>query len=73
MASREGQNGDDLHNVVMREMRSKENARFLRRLPTFKLPDGLPQRLTALLDDLERVEHGSARQGAYGTASGAHQ
>ncbi len=75
MASREGHDGDDMPRIMMRELHSKENARFLRRMPAFRLPEGLPRRLTSLLDDLDRVEHGhpaSRGPGAYG-AAGAQQ
>jgi hypothetical protein len=73
MASQEGHDGDDMHDVVMREMRSKENARFLRRMPAFKLPDDLPRRLSGLLEDLERAERGAARSQAGGAATGAQR
>jgi hypothetical protein len=42
--------------LIRREIRSKSNARFLRGMPHFKVEQELPQRLRALLAQLERAE-----------------
>lgn len=74
MASGESHDKDDNRKVVLRELRSKENARFLGGIPTFKLETSLPDRLRALLDDLSRAENdrqaGGDQSGALGAASG---
>ncbi|MFN3546736.1 MAG: hypothetical protein ACK4U0_04535 [Mesorhizobium sp.] len=74
MASGESHDKDDNRKVVLRELRSKENARFLRGIPAFKLEDALPSRLRALLDDLSRAENdrqaGGDQSGALGATSG---
>jgi hypothetical protein len=74
MASRESHKEDDTERVIRREMRSKENARFLRSIPTFRLDEALPTRLASLMDDLRRAEGGRRvggdQSGALGAASG---
>jgi hypothetical protein len=74
MASGESHDKDDNRRVVLRELHSKENARFLRGIPTFKLEESLPDRPRALLDDLSCVENerqaGGDQSGALGAASG---
>jgi hypothetical protein len=74
MASQESHSEDDTERVIRREMRSKENARFLRSMPTFKLDEALPKRLASLMDDLRRAEGsrrvGGNQSGALGAASG---
>ena len=74
MASGESHDKDDSQNVVLREMRSKENARFLHGISAFKLEDALPGGLKALLDDLSRAENGRQaggdQSGALGATSG---
>jgi hypothetical protein len=74
MASGESHDKDDNHRVVLREMRSKENARFLHRFPAFKIDEALPDRFVSLLDELSRAEDGQRvggnLSGALGAASG---
>ena len=74
MALGESHGKHDDRKIVLRELRSKENARFLLGIPTFKLEESLPDRLRALLDDLSRVENdrqaGGDQSGALGAASG---
>ncbi len=74
MASPKSHDGESAETAVRREIRSTENARFLRAMPNFKLDDVLPQRLASLLADLSRAENGRQagvdQSGALGAASG---
>ncbi|WP_187969362.1 hypothetical protein [Aquibium microcysteis] len=67
MAPRESRKEDNAGRMIRRELHSKENARFLHSLPTFKLDGGLPKRLTSLLDDLRLAE---SSRGVGGNSSG---
>lgn len=58
MVSRESRSEEDPGMVIRREMRSKENARFLRSMPSFRLDEALPARLASLMDDLRQAESG---------------
>lgn len=74
MASPKSHGEEEAEKAVRREIRSKDNARFLRSMPTFKHDDVLPQRLASLLADLSRAESGRQagvdQSGALGAASG---
>jgi hypothetical protein len=74
MASRKSGGEDDTERVVRRELRSKENSRFLRAMPAFQLDASLPPRLASLLEDLSRAETdqraGGNQSGALGATSG---
>ncbi len=74
MASQKSHGKDDTDKVVLGELHSRENARFLRAMPTFKLDEVLPHRLASLLDELRRAEDkkraGADQSGALGAASG---
>ncbi|MBS4020200.1 MAG: hypothetical protein KGZ68_18410 [Dechloromonas sp.] len=74
MASRANRNEDDTEGVIRRELHSKENARFLRSMPAFRLDETLPGRLASLMDELRHAERGGwaggNQSGALGAASG---
>lgn len=56
MVSRKSRTEEDPGMVIRRELRSKENARFLRSMPSFRLDETLPTRFVALMDDLRQIE-----------------
>jgi hypothetical protein len=74
MASQKSHGKDATGKVILGELHSRENARFLRSMPAFKLDEALPLRLAGLLDDLRRAEDtqrvGGDQSGALGAASG---
>lgn len=74
MAPGNSQRKDDAAHLVLRQIRATENVKFLRRMPTFKMSERLPERLNGMLDDLERAERrfraGGNQSGALGAASG---
>ncbi len=73
MASRESHDKEEAARLLTRELRSKQNARFLRGLPAFQLRDGLPDKMQGLLDQLEQTERtygGGNQAGALGAAHG---
>jgi hypothetical protein len=53
---------DALAKDLTRQIRTEANARFLKRMPMFSLEHSTPQDMLALLDDLDRAEHGQRRE-----------
>lgn len=41
---------------ILRQIGTDANTRFLRRMPQFKVEPSMPQRMTQLLNELERLE-----------------
>ena len=73
MASGESHDQDENSRNLMRELRSRQNARFLQNLPPFRLGEGLPEKMQGLLERLDQVERtrgGGNQAGALGAAHG---
>ena len=71
MASAESHGQEENSRSLMRELRTKQNARFLQKMPAFQLHAELPDRMQSLLDQLEREERkgsGANQAGALGAA-----
>lgn len=66
MASGDSRGQEDQSRLLARELRSKQNARFLHRMPPFKLDEELPDSMQSLLDRLEQSE----RRGGGGHQTG---
>lgn len=43
--------------LIFKQIRRRDNAHFLGRLPVFEVPKGLPCHLEALLGELDRAEN----------------
>lgn len=56
--------------LLLRELRSPHNARYLRALPPFRLDDGVPDMLGNLLEQLEEAETRGGAQGDVGHNDG---
>lgn len=48
--------------VLSRQIRHAENARFLRRMPGFTLDQSVPQEIETLLGKLQEVEEGTSER-----------
>lgn len=70
MAPREEADREETSRLLMRELRSAQNTRFLRAMPGFRVDGDTPDRFAMLLERMERQESGGAG-GSGGASFGA--